>query len=64
MRVLLLCAAAFALAACAGMTVAEDDAFLWLEDVHGAKALEWVKVENARTAQRLARTKASTNILR
>jgi prolyl oligopeptidase len=26
------------------------DPFLWLEDVHGARATEWVKVENAKTA--------------
>jgi prolyl oligopeptidase len=25
------------------------DPFLWLEDVHGARALDWVKAENART---------------
>jgi len=25
------------------------DAYLWLEDVHGAKALEWVKAQNARS---------------
>jgi prolyl oligopeptidase len=25
------------------------DPFLWLEDVHGARALDWVKTENART---------------
>jgi prolyl oligopeptidase len=34
-------------------TPAEADAgadpFLWLEDVHGARALEWVKAENAKT---------------
>ena len=35
------------------MTAAEDDPFLWLEDVHGAKALDWVNAENARTAARL-----------
>ena len=46
-------AMAFALAACATMTMAEDDPYLWLEDVHGAKALEWVKAENTRTAARL-----------
>ncbi|HEV2285511.1 MAG TPA: prolyl oligopeptidase family serine peptidase [Steroidobacteraceae bacterium] len=26
-----------------------DDPYLWLEDVHGAKALEWVKAQNARS---------------
>ena len=31
----------------------EDDPFLWLEDVHGAKALEWVKGQNERAAAKL-----------
>ncbi len=26
-----------------------SDPFLWLEDVHGARAIEWVKAENAKT---------------
>jgi prolyl oligopeptidase len=26
-----------------------DDPYLWLEDVHGAKALEWVKAQNAKS---------------
>ena len=26
-----------------------DDPYLWLEDVHGAKALEWVKTQNAKS---------------
>jgi len=29
------------------------DPFAWLEDIHGPRALEWVKTQNARTAQRL-----------
>jgi prolyl oligopeptidase len=28
---------------------AGDDPYLWLEDLEGARALEWVKTENART---------------
>lgn len=28
---------------------AADDPYLWLEDVHGAKALAWVKAQNARS---------------
>ena len=28
------------------------DPFLWLEDIHGARSMEWVKTENARTTQR------------
>ena len=27
----------------------ETDPFLWLEDVHGARAMAWVKAENAKT---------------
>jgi len=29
--------------------VAASDPYLWLEDVHGAKPLEWVKAQNARS---------------
>ncbi len=29
---------------------ASPDPYLWLEDVHGAKPLEWVKAQNARSA--------------
>jgi prolyl oligopeptidase len=32
-------------------TQAKDDPFLWLEDIHGARALDWVKTENAKTTQ-------------
>src|SRR5215472_9182757 len=28
----------------------DEDPFLWLEQVDGAKAMEWVKAENAKTA--------------
>lgn len=28
-----------------------DDPFLWLEDIHGARSMAWVKKENARTAK-------------
>ncbi|RCS29200.1 S9 family peptidase [Rhodanobacter denitrificans] len=30
---------------------AGDDRFLWLEDIHGARALDWVKQQNAATAK-------------
>ena len=26
-----------------------DDPYLWLEDIHGQKALDWVETENARS---------------
>jgi len=32
-----------------GESAAETDPFLWLEDVHGARAITWVKAENAKT---------------
>ncbi len=30
---------------------AQNDPFLWLEDIHGARAMEWVKRENALTTK-------------
>ncbi|MCP4046738.1 MAG: S9 family peptidase, partial [Gammaproteobacteria bacterium] len=32
---------------------AEDDPYIWLEQVDGEKALDWVRAENASTAERL-----------
>lgn len=32
---------------------AEEDPYLWLEEVEGAEALRWVEARNARTAERL-----------
>ena len=29
-----------------------DDPFLWLEDIHGDRALAWVRAENERTLGR------------
>src|SRR5215831_18689083 len=55
---LALCESAPALAATALMalavlgaapTAAEDDPFLWLEDVQGEKPLAWVKEQNAKS---------------
>lgn len=42
----------------AGMTAmsfawAENDPYLWLEEVDDEKALDWVRAENASTAERL-----------
>ncbi|MDE2307411.1 MAG: S9 family peptidase [Xanthomonadaceae bacterium] len=31
---------------------ADDDPYLWLEDIHGARPMAWVKAENAVTARR------------
>ncbi len=33
--------------------IAQDDPFLWLEEVDGERALDWVKAQNADTARRL-----------
>jgi prolyl oligopeptidase len=33
-----------------GAVAESSDPYLWLEDVHGAKPLEWVKAQNARSA--------------
>jgi prolyl oligopeptidase len=41
------------LVATALAAAAEDDPFMWLEDIHGARALEWVKAHNARTTREL-----------
>ncbi|HZY32270.1 MAG TPA: prolyl oligopeptidase family serine peptidase [Rhodanobacter sp.] len=32
-------------------TPTSDDPFLWLEDIHGARALDWVKQQNTATAK-------------
>ncbi len=39
------------LAALGAAPNAPDDPFLWLEDVHGDKAMAWVKEQNARTTK-------------
>ena len=38
-------------AATATTASAQDDPFLWLEDIHGARALQWVKRANAVTSE-------------
>lgn len=37
-----------------GASAASDDPYLWLEDIHGAKPMEWVKAHNAITAKQFA----------
>jgi prolyl oligopeptidase len=38
------------------MTVtADDDPFLWLEEVEGAEALSWVEEQNAASFERLSK---------
>jgi len=41
---------AFLISAPAAIAVAQDDPYLWLEEVEGPKALAWAEAENARTA--------------
>ena len=31
------------------LTADSDDPYLWLEDIHGAKPLEWVKAQNSKS---------------
>src|SRR5947209_524510 len=40
----------------------EKDPFLWLEDVSGKKALDWVKEQNAHSAEALTKTEAFTEL--
>ncbi len=37
---------------------AADDAYLWLEDIHGARPLAWIEAENAQTKKAYADTPA------
>jgi prolyl oligopeptidase len=37
--------------------VEQPDKYTWLEDIHGAKPMEWVKAEDARTADMLGKLK-------
>ena len=37
-------------------TATPDDHYLWLEDAHGARAMEWVKAQNAITEKQFAAT--------
>ncbi len=35
----------------------QPDNYTWLEDIHGAKAMEWVRAQDARTAEVLEKEK-------
>jgi prolyl oligopeptidase len=41
--------AALVLGSCSTMTLTRPDPYLWLEDVEGARALDWVRAQNARS---------------
>ena len=43
---LMLCATA---AHAADAVLAQDDPFIWLEDVNSARSMDWVKAENAKS---------------
>ena len=45
-------AAATTSSATPAASTSADDPFLWLEDIHGTRALDWVKQQNATTAMR------------
>ena len=42
------------------MQIKATDPYLWLEDIHGAQALEWVKAQNTKTAAVLKSDVADT----
>ena len=46
---------ALALVLCVAPLRADDDPYLWLEDVHGQKALDWVKARNEEAIRSLPR---------
>ena len=53
-----LAAAAAVLGSCSSSIAAEaDDPYLWLEEVEGAKALDWAKAQNQKTTAELERVK-------
>jgi prolyl oligopeptidase len=49
-------AAAAAPAADAPAATTSDDPYLWLEDIHGARSMDWVKAQNTITAKRFMDT--------
>ncbi len=50
----IVCAGALVLGLCASLAVAQEtDPYLWLEDIQGQKALDWVKQRNAESTREL-----------
>ncbi|MGZ8408014.1 MAG: hypothetical protein ACXWVJ_08295, partial [Caulobacteraceae bacterium] len=46
-------AATVFLAAAPAQAAPVDDPYIWLEDIDGVRAMEWVKAHNAKAAARL-----------
>nr|WP_229721017.1 prolyl oligopeptidase family serine peptidase [Dyella nitratireducens] len=44
-----------------GAAANTDDPYLWLEDIHGARAMDWVKAQNAVTQKQFADNPAFTH---
>jgi prolyl oligopeptidase len=44
-----------------GSTAASDDPYLWLEDIHGDRSMDWVKAQNAITQKQFADTPEFTH---
>lgn len=48
-----ICVILFFGSVCFSQTTQNEDPYLWLEEVHGDKALEWVKEQNSMSAKRI-----------
>jgi prolyl oligopeptidase len=57
LAVLVIAALGAGFAAGQDSTGVQPDKYTWLEDIHGARSMEWVKAENARTAVVLEKEK-------
>jgi prolyl oligopeptidase len=44
-----------------GAAASSDDPYLWLEDIHGTRAMDWVKTQNAITQKQFADNPAFTH---
>ena len=44
-----------------GAAASTDDPYLWLEDIHGTRAMDWVKAQNAITQKQFAASPAFTH---
>ena len=44
--------------------VEQPDKYTWLEDIHGAKPMEWVKTEDTRTAEMLEKQRPFSELMK